>query len=398
MLSRFGGGLFGIIIICVSGGILTHNPYLIIVSLPLVIYLTVATLLYRLDDLNAKREIIRKDTLFEKDSIEIVFEIEGNFRGILTLVQEITTPHQTIEIKKSIGKKKTIREKVKLGSFGIYTIHPFKIIYSDFLGIFYREFTFSSKEVIKVYPQIEKVKSVAVNPKTTVGVFGDILSEYKGKSTEFYEIREYSSGDSYKSINWKCFARLQKPMVNEKYDERSANIVIFLDLRYAGNLFDKFIKAACSLSVSLLRMRNRVGLIAVGKSIIWIYPKSGKLQSYIIMDALSEIERGRSMIKAEHLSFLLRRFFPRGCYIIFISALRDKKMEEILWEMIARGHRVLLINPYEKIEDDSMGKKIQKIQRIFTVKRFRRFIPVIEWDVSKPLESSLALYRRIRYG
>lgn len=398
MLSRFGGGLFGIIIICVSVGILTHDPYLIIVSMPLIIYLMVATLLYRLDNINAKREIIRNDTLFEKDSIEIIFKIEGKVRGILTLVQEITTPHGSMKIKKSIGKNRTVREKVKLNSFGIYIIHPIKIIYSDFLGIFHKEFTFFSKEVLKVYPKIEKVRNVVANPKTTVGVFGDILSEYKGKSTEFYEIRDYSSGDSYKSINWKCFARLQKPMVNEKYDERSANIVIFLDLRNSGNLFDKFIKAACSLSVALLRMRNRVGVIAVGKSIIWIYPKSGKLQSYIIMDALSEIERGRSMIKAEHLSFLLQRFFPRGCYIIFISALRDKKMEKILWEIIARGHRVLLINPYEEMEDDSMGQKIQRIQRIFTVKRFRRFIPVIEWDVSMPLENSLTLYRRVRYG
>ena len=48
---------------------------------------------------------------------------------------------------------------------------------------------------------------------------------------EFYALREYLPGDSFRSINWKALARTGEMMVNEKTRDAVTDVFVIVDTR-----------------------------------------------------------------------------------------------------------------------------------------------------------------------
>ena len=52
-----------------------------------------------------------------------------------------------------------------------------------------------------------------------------------GPGMEFYALREYLPGDSFRSINWKALARTGEMMVNEKTRDAVTDVFVIVDTR-----------------------------------------------------------------------------------------------------------------------------------------------------------------------
>ncbi len=74
----------------------------------------------------------------------------------------------------------------------------------------------------------QRVKEIVLKAKKSVftGNIGNHLTAFKGDGIDFAEIREYSSGDDVRKINWKATAKSGSLKLNEFNEERELHIVV----------------------------------------------------------------------------------------------------------------------------------------------------------------------------
>ena len=218
-------------------------------------------------------------------------------------------------------------------------------------------------------------------------------------------MREYQSGDSPRSINWRVSARhIDNLYSNEYQQERVADVGIVLDARVRADLFhadrsifEHTVAAAAALSDAFLSQGDRVGLLVYSGFLGWTLPGYGKIQRERIMQALAHAEVGLSSVFAglEHLS---PRMFPPESQIVLVSSLVNDDLN-VLIQLRGRGYQVMVISPdpvkFERglLQSSSqvdLAARVIRMERDLLIRRLERAgIQVIEWDVSIPLDQAI---------
>ncbi|MBW2092058.1 MAG: DUF58 domain-containing protein [Deltaproteobacteria bacterium] len=250
-----------------------------------------------------------------------------------------------------------------------------------------------------------KPKRVVIRPRRTKVYSGFIPARVGGPGVEFFGVREYQPGDSPHTINWKATARHPRTFfTNEFEQERVADVGLILDARersYAKlaetSLFDHAVLAASALAEVFLSDGNRVGMLIYGRVLDWTFPGYGKFQKERILRALASAAPGKSEV-FEKLENLPTRLFPSHSQLIFISPL-DKKDQETLFRLRARGYQVLTVSPNPiTLEEDKlrshpgfeMGKRIVNLERDLMLRGLRRAgIQVLDWRMNVPIHQAI---------
>ena len=106
--------------------------------------------------------------------------------------------------------------------------------YTTRLGLWHRQFRTMSapgeQQTVRVYPDVSEVRRYELRLRE--GRLRDIglhAARLRGQGTDFESLREYSSDDNYKDINWKASAR-RGALVSTQYEiERDQTVLIALD-------------------------------------------------------------------------------------------------------------------------------------------------------------------------
>jgi uncharacterized protein (DUF58 family) len=83
------------------------------------------------------------------------------------------------------------------------------------------------QETLRRAQRVEIVAARMVND----AMVGAYLSRFKGRGTDFEELREYVPGDDVRSMDWNVTARTGKPFIRLHREERELTMVIALWLR-----------------------------------------------------------------------------------------------------------------------------------------------------------------------
>jgi uncharacterized protein (DUF58 family) len=218
-------------------------------------------------------------------------------------------------------------------------------------------------------------------------------------------VREYQSGDSPRTINWRVSARHAENLYSNEYQqERVADVGMVVDARTRANLFhtgqsifEHTVAAAAALSDAFLTQGNRVGLLVYGSYLGWTLPGYGKIQRERILQALAHAEVGVSSVFAglEHLS---PRMFPPESQIVLVSSLVNDNLN-VLIQLRGRGYQVMVISPdpvkfelgfLPSSQQVDLAARVIRLERDLLIRRLERAgIQVIEWDVSIPLDQAV---------
>ncbi|MBV9864866.1 MAG: DUF58 domain-containing protein [Abitibacteriaceae bacterium] len=113
---------------------------------------------------------------------------------------------------------------------GDYRFGALSARYGTYLGLWYRQFRRQADEHVRVYPDTTEVHRYELRLRQ--GRLRDIglhLTRLRGRGTEFESLRDYTTDDEYKNINWKASAR-QGRLISTNYEiERDQTILIALD-------------------------------------------------------------------------------------------------------------------------------------------------------------------------
>lgn len=137
------------------------------------------------------------------------------------------------------------------------------------LGLVQRRLLGSQPQSVKVYPSFLQLRQFRLMaPSSQTPEAGHIRLRKIGHSVEFEHIKEYTSGDDIRTINWKATARKNNLMVNRFVDERSQQVYVIIDkgrlmkMPFNGlSLMDFAINSTLILGSVALNRQDRFGLL-----------------------------------------------------------------------------------------------------------------------------------------
>ena len=286
------------------------------------------------------------------------------------------------------------------GPRGYYVLPPLRVAASDPFGLFNTTETYEPINRLFILPRAIKIPTLAIQARRTRVYPGLIPARKGGPGVEFFGLREYQAGDSWRWLNHRATARSESDLiVNEFQLERAIDIGLILDVRASTNVFtgdrsilEFSIQAAASLADTLLAYGNRVGLFLYGGSIDWTYPGSGKQQYEKILRTLARAKVEASQIFSR-LDYVPARLFPHRSLLVLISPLHADDHQELL-KLRARGYQVIVVSPdpiafeealLEDDEDRALAGRLAALERAHLSGRLLRGgIRVTNWDTRLP--------------
>jgi uncharacterized protein (DUF58 family) len=395
-------------------GVALRNSYLVVGSVPLLLFLVLGHLAEGRPHLDVKvQQSFPDESIYEGGTAELrvkvrnlgpdidIIEVFDDIPEELTL--ESGTNHFIGSLRS--GQYVEFGFVVRPRVFGVHRVGPIRVRTLDTLGLFVEEKVVDSYSDLKVYPEVQYVRQLHIKPRNARNWPGEILTRKSGTGAEFYGLRSYSPSDSFKRINWKASSRSEELVSNQFMSEFGGDTIIALDLRSASVLGSPpdstatyATRAAAVVAYRLLRDRNRVGMIALGNRLDKVRPGFGRRQFDRLLTSMVEIKPGDAW-EIGNLAGYLSFFFSRMTQIVVISTLLDEKAYESVEEIAKNGYPVLVISPspveFGKRKErrdgrvERVAEDLVRLERDMKISALRRYATVIDWNVKEPLSHAI---------
>ena len=193
----------------------------------------------------------------------------------------------------------------------------------------------SPQETLRHAPRVELVAGRLVNDAMT----GAYLSPFKGRGTDFEELREYVPGDDVRTIDWNVTARTGRPFVRLHREERELTLVLAIDVSGSAafgsgeaTLRERAADVAACLAVSALKAGDKVGLLLFSdREELWVAPRKGRRHVLrVVREALAFRAASRRTAFGPPLRRLARALRRRSMVVVVSDFLPGAEGEEAM--------------------------------------------------------------------
>ena len=398
-------------------GMMISNFQLMIVGLTFISFLAINGWVEGHSDLAIKRDVSAVN-VYKGDDINVVLTITNNsYRRTQQLEVFDNVPHE-MKMRKGInlmrmnlgpGQTATIRYTVRCPLRGHYTIGPTSIRYRNTFNLFVSETSVGDRSDITVFPQVRDVEEALIRSDVPKMYTGATTLKTPGQGMEFYALREYFPGDSFRSINWKAFARTGELMVNEKTRDAVTDVFIILDTRDVArigtvlkNPLEMGTVAAASIANYFIKRRDSVSLVTYGERMDFLPPETGDKQHYKVLSQLAAVESKGSM-PLQAVTNALSPRISRGSPVFIISSLEgDGTTLSSIRNLSGKGHEVIVLSP-SSIDLERLVSRIPRMAyEVLKLERQNRLTAisvygakVIDWTPSVELSQALLQIRTV---
>ncbi len=398
-------------------GMMISNFQLMIIGLTFVSFLAINGWVEGHSDLEINREVSAVN-VYKGDDINVILTITNkSYRRTQQLEVFDNVPHE-MKMRKGInlmrmnlgpGQSATIRYTVRCPLRGHYTIGPTSIRYRNTFNLFVSETSIGDRSDITVFPQVRDVEEALIRSDVPKMYTGATTLKTPGQGMEFYALREYFPGDSFRSINWKAFARTGDLMVNEKTRDAVTDVFIILDTRDVArigtvlkNPLEMGTVAAASIANYFIKRRDSVSLVTYGERMDFLPPETGDKQHYKVLSQLAAVESKGSM-PLQAVTNALSPRISRGSPVFIISSLEgDGTTLSAIRNLSGKGHEVIVLSP-SSIDLERLVSRIPRMAyEVLKLERQNRLTAisgygakVIDWTPSVELSQALLQIRTV---
>ena len=293
------------------------------------------------------------------------------------------------------NEKQTIKYELRPTYRGAYHFGKINLYISTFLGLIQYRITFNESTTVPVYPSILQMKNMEMRAMSKISQFKGIKKLRRiGHSYEFEQIKNYNSGDDYRSINWKATGRKSELMVNQYEDERSQQIYFLIDKSrsmrlpfHDMSLLDYSINTSLVMANIALKKQDKAGLITFSSTMETII-KAEKTTSQLskILNSLYREKESKTEANYEILYSSIRNSIRiRSLLILFTNFESTYAMERVLpvLRKLSRFH-LLVVVFFENSElKEFSAQDPQKISDIYLQTIAGKFISEKEQIVAQ---------------
>lgn len=252
---------------------------------------------------------------------------------------------------------------------------------------------------------VARLGSMELRARTVVEGFltGLHRSPFKGFSVEFAEYRPYMPGDDLSTIDWKVYARSDRPYVKKFEEETTLQCHLLLDV--SGSMgygsrgvtkleYGSFLAAA--LGYLITRQRDAVALMAFDERIVSMLPPSsrpGHLRSLLV--TLDRLELGRRSDVSKPLHHLADALGKRGM-VILISDLLDEPSRVVngLKHLRFKGLDVIVFQLLDHDELTFPFDRVARFRDLETDDEVMAAPPAVREHYLRQMTDLIELYRR----
>lgn len=263
-----------------------------------------------------------------------------------------------------LGRQKITREiPVKCTKRGRYLASDADITTHTLLYRKHYSKAVGTEAEIYVYPKMTDVSEIVTVCEHMLGTLQCARRLYEDPFA-FRTIRNYTTDDPMKSINWKASARTGSLMVNTFDSVQSQKAMIFLDVEDTGilkyeDLVEESIALAATVMRRLIRQNIEVGFVFNGRGSDVFFPENNRKNRIAFERMLAEYDKEDG---AEDFGQLARRLFSdtfvkkpvsEDTLLLFIT----KNLREPLMECIrecAGERQTLVIVPVPRGERSAL--------------------------------------------
>ncbi len=253
--------------------------------------------------IQAERHLPEKLSNGDENPIEIMVANRFRFKTSVKLIDELPVQWQIRDFKiESILKPSEIKKftyRVRPTQRGEYHFGKLNVYVSTVLGLVSRKQQFASKAMVPNYPsflQLKKYDFLAFTNK--LKLFGLKKIRRIGHTLEFEQIKEYTSGDDVRNINWKATAKRNGLMVNQFQDEKSQPVYAVIDkgrvMKMPFNnlsLLDYAINATLVISNIVLKKHDKAGMFTFSRKVgDRVIAQRRSAQMHLILETLYNVE------------------------------------------------------------------------------------------------------------
>lgn len=278
-------------------------------------------------------------------------------------------PHETREV--SYRLVPTRRGAFELGDHFLR--------HSSRLRLWTRQVRIRARSDVRVYPDLAMIRTFELLARTNREYALVRATKLRGGETEFARLRDYTTDDDYRAIDWKASARRQKLTAREYQLESDQNVLFMLDSgRLMTALVDELSQFDHALNASLMmahvaaRGGDKVGLLTFDE----------RVHSFVLP------ERGRDA----------SRRLVQSCYNVY-PRLVESNYDDAFAHIALRLRRRALLVLFTQIVDDNAALTLGRHVRSLA----RRHLPLVvllrdtdltELAEGRRLEGPTRLYQR----
>lgn len=210
-----------------------------------------------------------------------------------------------------ISEKSELETSIQLTPLrrGYLQFEKTRLAQAEPLGLFQGQKVIKNKDSLLILPKLYRTPKLNLHGKRTYHHGGINNASIVGDSQEFISLRDYHPGDPIRSIHWRSFAKLNKPIVKEYQDEYFNRYGLILDT-FLGDKSEQLFEDAVSVAASFMTAQREqdalLDLMFVGNKSYRITSGRGLADAENVLEVLacveavyeSNISEVESMIKA----------------------------------------------------------------------------------------------------
>jgi uncharacterized protein (DUF58 family) len=408
------GAYAGLAALALLAALATRRPELAVVAAPFALVAGLGLVLARRPRIEAEVEL-GADRALEGDELDVrvtlVAEVGAERVEILLQLPRplvMVEGVNPVQLRLADGERRELSYRLRCARWGAFRVGRIYVRPHDWSGFFHRETVLDRREPLKVYPSEENVRDL-LRPVETQVFAGNHVARQKGEGIEFADLRQFVPGDRIRHVNWRASARRGDLWVNEHHAERNADVVILLDSFAEArtgdqSTLDPALRAAGTLAARYLRQKDRVGFVTFGGMLNWLFPTTGAVQLYRIVDAMLDTQIVLSYAWRD-IGTVPRGTLPPQALVLALTPLLDDRSETALLDLRGRGFDLVVIEisplallPRPQSDVGELAERLWRLRREAVRGRFERAgIPVAVWGDDTSLAAALeevSAYRR----
>ncbi len=340
--------------------------------------------------IQAERFLPEKLSNGDDNAIEIRVVNRFQFKTSIKIIDELPIQWQIrdfkIESLLNVAEEKKFTYQVRPAERGEYHFGNLNVFSSTILGLVARKQQFSTEAMVPNYPsflQLKKYDFIAFTNK--LKLFGLKKIRRIGHTMEFEQIKDYTSGDDIRNINWKASAKRNSLMVNQFQDEKSQPVYAVIDkgrvMKMPFNnlsLLDYAINATLVISNIVLKKHDKAGMFTFSRKVNdHVVAKRRSAQMYLILETLYNVETDFSESDFSRLYVDIKRHIKQRSLLLLFTNFEtmDALHRQLPYLQAINKTHLLVVIFFENTELKAfMGKEAKTTHQVFEKTIAEKFI------------------------
>ncbi len=249
------------------------------------------------------------------------------------LAQCFTTEPPFFETRVEGSSKAIFDYRLTSSNRGRYTMENIYVRAKSRLGLWKAMHALPCGSELFVYPDMRQIAEYDLLARTNrLSLVGVRRSRKVGQDNEFERLRDYTTDDNYKNIDWRSTARRRKLTVKDYQSNKSQRIIFLLDCGrlmtgQSGkfDVIDHALNAILMLSYVALKQGDSVGLLCFSDRIhSYTPPKNGLRHINRLLNATFDQKASYVESRYDEAFLYLQKNSPKRALVVLVSNVIDE--------------------------------------------------------------------------